>query len=63
MLGSQQNATPYIQTDNITKIDLNQYEAKSMTRKNNIRTVTMLDSKTHACSCEDFEYRKEYVNI
>ncbi|WP_148687311.1 hypothetical protein [Candidatus Nitrosocosmicus hydrocola] len=63
MLGSQHNATPFIQTDRFTQVDLNQYGAKSMTRKNNIHTVTMLDSKTHACSCEDFERRKEYVNI
>lgn len=58
MLRSQQNEAPYIQTDTITQVDINQYEVKSMTRKNKIHPVTMLDSKTSACSCEDFENGK-----
>jgi hypothetical protein len=58
MLRLQQNVAPYIQTDTITQVDINQYEVKSMTRKNKTHTVTLLDSKTGACFCEDFEYRK-----
>ena len=53
-----QNMVTHVQTDTIIQTDINQYEVKSMTRKNKIHTVTMLDSNTGACSCEDFVYRK-----
>jgi uncharacterized Zn finger protein len=57
MLVSQPNAPPFLQTETIQQTDINKYEVKSMTNKNKIYEVTLIDQGLGVCTCPDHEYR------
>lgn len=42
----------------ITQVDSDKYQVVSMTDKNKIYEVTILDKGVGACTCPDFEYRQ-----
>lgn len=62
MLRFNLRSVPYLITETIKQTDHIKYEVNSMSRKNTIHTVTILDIGLGAGSCEDFEYMKEYPN-
>ena len=44
-------------TETIKQIDTNKYEVTSMSNKNKVYEVTLIDQGLGSCSCPDFTYR------